>query len=132
MYLDGELVRTVGAYYLVSIVVVFFTFRLTAGAPKQKRRILRSAILAAFIGPGAVLGVMSVSPAPPVFALVINLWTAFRYQEIGLTVPAFFLSVVPFYILWPLYYGLLGVFSRWVRGAKRDTPLQPEADTSQP
>lgn len=124
--------RMVAGYYLVAIVVVFVIFRLTAGASERKRRILRSASLAAFIGPGAILGVSSISPAPPLFALVANLWTAYRYEEIALTVPALFFSVVPFYILWPLYYGVLGIFNRWVRGTKYNDDLQPEADTPQP
>lgn len=132
MFFDSELMRNVVLYYLVSIVIVFVLFRRTARAPERQRRMMRSAILAAFVGPGAMLGVMSISPAPPIFALLANLWTAFRYEQIGLVVPALFFSVVPFYVLWPMYYGLLGLFNREARVTKHNSELQPEADTPQP
>ena len=132
MFFDSELMRNVVLYYLVSIVIVFVLFRRTARAPERQRRMMRSAILAAFVGPGAMLGVMSISPAPPILALLANLWTAFRYEQIGLVVPALFFSVVPFYVLWPMYYGLLGLFKREARVTKHNTDLQPEADTPQP
>lgn len=131
MFFDSQLMRNVVLYYLVSIVIVFVLFRRTARAPARQRRMMRSAILAAFVGPGAILGVMSVSPAPPMFALVANLWTAFRYEQIALVIPALFFSVVPFYLFWPMYYGLLGLFNRETRVTRHNAELQPEAEALQ-
>jgi hypothetical protein len=131
MFFDSQLMRNVVLYYLVSIVIVFVLFRRTARAPARQRRMMRSAVLAAFVGPGAILGVMSISPAPPIFALLVNLWTAFRYEQIGLVIPALFFSVVPFYLLWPMYYGLLGLFNRGPRVIRHNDELQPEAEAPQ-
>ena len=122
MLLDPQIMKFVLICYLMSVVVVVIVFRLTSKLPTKKSRLIRSAVLAAFIGPGAISGYMAFSPAPPIFALVINLWTGALHG--GYSFGLFF-TLVPFYVLWPIYYLVLVIFTDETGVTKHNKSLKP-------